>query len=92
MKFIYPAVFRKTESGKYTATFPDLACCEAEGDTLDEAIENANAAASNWIYVELSEFDSQLPPVTDESDMDLQEGDIVRNILVNIRLTDGWDE
>lgn len=36
MKFIYPAVFRKNEDGRYKAFFPDLACCEAEGDTLDE--------------------------------------------------------
>lgn len=92
MKFIYPAVFHKTESGKYHAHFPDLACCQAEGDTLDEAIENANAAAYDWIYVELSEFDSQLPPVSDESDMSLQDGDIVRNISVNIRFFEGWDE
>lgn len=33
MKFIYPAVFRPTEDKKYNAFFPDLACCEANGDT-----------------------------------------------------------
>ena len=70
MKFIYPAVFRKNEEGRYKAFFPDLACCEAEGDTLDDAIDNANEAAYNWIYA----------------------GDIVRNIQVNIRMYDGWDE
>ena len=57
MKFIYPAVFRPTEDKKYNAFFPDLACCEANGDTLE-----------------------------------LQEGDVVRNISVNIRFQDGWDE
>ena len=46
MKFIYPAVFRKTENG-YHAFFPDLECCEASGDTLDDAIENANEACRN---------------------------------------------
>ena len=30
MKFIYPAVFRKTDDGRYQAFFPDLACCEAD--------------------------------------------------------------
>ncbi len=91
MKFIYPAVFRKTESGTYTAFFPDLECCYAEGDTLDEAIDKANEAANDWISLELSE-DGELPPVSDESDMELQEGDIVRNISVNIRFYEGWDE
>lgn len=49
MRFIYPAVFHKTEDDKYKAHFPDLECCYAEGDTLEEAVDNANEAASNWI-------------------------------------------
>ena len=60
MKFIYPAVFRKNESGGYDAYFPDLECCEASGDTLD--------------------------------DIETEAGDIVRNISVNIRFYEGWDE
>lgn len=91
MKFIYPAVFRKTESGTFKAFFPDLECCYAEGDTLDDAIDKANEAAYDWISVEFSE-EGALPSISDECDMDLQEGDIVRNISVNIRFTDGWDE
>lgn len=92
MKFIYPAIFRPTENGTYKAIFPDLECCYAEGDTLDEAIDRANEAANDWISLELSEEDGELPPVSDESDMELQEGDIVRNISVNIRFYEGWDE
>ena len=84
MKFIYPAVFRKNEEGRYKAFFPDLACCEAEGDTLDDAIDNANEAAYNWIYAEVMEDEMDLPAISDESDLDLLEGDIVRNIQVNI--------
>lgn len=85
MKFIYPAVFRKTENGTYHGFFPDLECCYADGDTLDDAIDNANEAAYNWISLELSEDDCNLPSVSDKEDMELQEGDIVRNISVNIR-------
>ena len=59
MKFIYPAVFRKTENGTYHGFFPDLECCYADGDTLDDAIDNANEAAYNWISLELSEDDRQ---------------------------------
>ena len=66
--------------------------CRAEGDTLEDCIENANSAAYDWIYVELSEFDGQLPAVTDITDIPLNDGDIVRNISVHVRLTDGWDE
>ena len=53
MKFIYPAVFRKTDRGTYKGFFPDLAECYGEGETLDEAIEEANEAAYNWISLEL---------------------------------------
>ena len=49
MKFIYPAVFHKTEEGHYKGYFPDLECCYGEGETLDEAIESANEAARDWI-------------------------------------------
>lgn len=91
MKFIYPAVFRKCEDGTYAGFFPDLECCYAKGDTLDDAIDNANEAAYNWISLELEE-DGELPSISDESDMELEEGDIVRNISVNIRFYEGWDE
>lgn len=92
MKFIYPAIIKETENGTYRAVFPDLEHCEASGDTVEEAVERANEAASDWISLELSEDDGQLPPVTDVRDLKPEAGEIVRNICVNIRFTDGWDE
>lgn len=92
MKFIYPAVFRKNTEGIYEGFFPDLEDCHVTGDTLDEAVDRANEAAYDWISLELSEDDGELPAVSDEEDMSLQEGDIVRNISVNIRFYEGWDE
>ena len=83
MKFTYPAIIRKQDNGTWKAWLPDLACCEAVGDTLDDAIEEVNAAVYDWISLELSEDEADLPPV---------EGDVTRNICVNIRLFDGWDE
>lgn len=91
MRFVYPAVFRKKETGVYEGFFPDLDCCNVEGPTLEETVDNANDAAREWITLELEEV-GFLPPVSDESDLTLQEGDVVRNIAVTIRLTDGWDE
>ena len=80
MIFIYPAVFRKEGDGRYHAFFPDLECCEASGDTLDDAIDNANDAAKTWIGVELEEDEPILPHVSDPEDIETQDGDIVRNI------------
>ena len=92
MKFTYPAVIGKEENGSWKAVLPDLACCEAKGETLDEAVENANEAALDWINLELSEDEVNLPPVSEVSDLELKEGDIVRNIQVTIKFMEGWEE
>ena len=91
MTFAYPAIIHPTEKG-YTATFPDLTDCAAEGDTLNECLDNAYHAMNNWLYVELTEFEGHLPPISHKEDLILQEGDFVRNISAIMRLTDGWDE
>lgn len=91
MRFVYPAIFHKNENGKYQGYFPDLEGCGAEGDTLDDAIDNANEAAASWIALEIEEG-GQLPWISDADDLELQEGDEVRNIAVTLRLMDGWDE
>ena len=91
MKFIYPAVFHQTKTGTYEGYFPDLACCYGKGDTLDEALDDAKEAAFDWITLELSEEEPVLPPVSDLSELQ-EDGAIVRNIAVNIRMFEGWDE
>ena len=80
MKFTYPAVFHKTEQGTYEGYFPDLACCYAKGDTLDEALEDAIHSAYDWISLELTEEEPDFPPVWDVADLGKREGEIGRNI------------
>ena len=92
MKFIYPAIFRKTDEGSYQGFFPDLGCRYAKGDTLEEAVDDANEAARCWLTSELEEEEWMLPPVSDLKDLELNEGDVVRNIAVTIRFYEGWDE
>ena len=75
MKFIYPAVFHKTEEGHYKGYFPDLECCYGEGETLDEAIESANEAARDWITLELSEDEPMIPYVSDIEDIEVKDGE-----------------
>ena len=55
-------------------------------------LKNANEAARNWITVELEEEEPLLPYVSDVEDIAVEEGDIIRNISVNIRFYEGWDE
>ena len=80
------------KDGKYKGYFPDLECCYGEGDTIDDAIDDANEAARNWLSLELTEEDPFIPYVSDEEDIDLKEGEFIRNISVNIRFYEGWDE
>ena len=55
-------------------------------------MDNANDAARDWLTLELSEEEPELPHVTDPADLELLEGDEVRNIAVNVRFYEGWDE
>ena len=64
MKFTYPAVFHKTEQGTYEGYFPDLACCYAKGDTLDEALEDAIHSAYDWISLEPVSYTHLTLPTT----------------------------
>ena len=87
MTFTYPAVFTPQKEGSgYHVVFPDLEGCEAEGPDLEDAIDNAADAAYNWICAEMEEEECELPSQTPEDDLDLEEGQIVRKILVRIKL------
>ena len=87
MTFTYPAVFtpHKEDEG-FHAVFPDLECCEADGADLEDAIENAREAARSWITVELDEFEGDLPFSTHMDDIPLGEGQLVKQIMVKIKL------
>ena len=91
MKFTYPAIIRKTENG-YKAIVPDLACCEASAPDMEDIMENIYEAVYEWIYTELQDENGELPPVSEGTDLQREPGDIIRDICVNIRLTDGYDE
>ena len=92
MKFIYPAVIRKEKETLYRASFPDLEGCTASGSTIDEVLEDANAAMRSWIEVELEEEDASLPAASDPADLPLGDGEFVRNICITYRFLDGWEE
>ena len=62
MNFIYPAVIRKKANGSYHAFFPDLTCCEADGDSVDDVIDRANEAAATWIMAEFEEEEPEEEP------------------------------
>ena len=92
MRFTYPAVVVQKSETHYFAYLPDLPTCEAEGDSLEDCLRNVTLAAHDWIDLEMHEDEPQIPPVTNEEDLVLKEGEFVRQILVIYRILDGWDE
>lgn len=54
MKLYYPAIFIAYGSG-YTVEFPDLPGCVTQGDSLEEAFEMAEDAASGWILTSIED-------------------------------------
>lgn len=86
MTFVYPAVFTPDEKGGFHVSFPDLACCHAQGADLEDAIDHAADAAYDWILSELEEEDCHLPSQTAPEHIPLKEGEMVRQIMVRIKL------
>jgi len=42
-KYVYPAIFSKEDCG-YSVRFPDVSGCYTQGDTLEDALEQAKDA------------------------------------------------
>lgn len=87
MTFIYPAVFtpHKEDAG-YHAYFPDLEGCEADGPDLEDTMDNAREAAYNWICVEMEEEMVELPEVSHAEDINLGDGQFVRQMMIVVKL------
>lgn len=59
MKYIFPAVFEKEETG-ISVTFPDIDACYTCGKTEQEALENAQDVLNMMLY-ELVEKNKKIP-------------------------------
>lgn len=50
MKYIYPAIFTREDDGGYLVEFPDLPECYTDGDSLEEAFDNAEDALALMLW------------------------------------------
>ena len=48
-EYVYPAVFHANADGSYTITYPDLPGCITEGKSLDNALDMAQDALTQWL-------------------------------------------
>lgn len=84
MKLVYEAIFTPFENGDgYTVEVPDLPGCITEGDSLAEAIEMGQDAASGWILTELEEG-HDFPKPSDLSSVSVPTGAFTNYLVLDI--------
>jgi len=49
MKYVYPAIFKLLNDGKYFIKVPDLPGCVTEGNSLPDALDMAADAIAMWL-------------------------------------------
>lgn len=87
MTFTYPAIFTPhTQDGGFHAEFPDLMMCEVDGPDLEDTLELARDAATDWITIELSEFEGDIPMSSHPDDLTISEGQFIRMLMMNVKL------
>ena len=82
MKLAYPAIITKDNDG-FFVEFPDLPGCFTDGDSLADALYNAQEASSGWLLSALEDGD-KLPEVTDMSLIEHDDNTIISMIVVDM--------
>lgn len=84
MKLVYPALFTPWEDGRgYTVEFPDLPGCVTEGETLAEAVQMAEDAASGWLLGEM-EDGNVIPAASSPTDIRPVDGEFVSIVALDM--------
>ncbi len=73
MKMVYPAIFYPEKEGGYSVVVPDLLGCNAQGETLQEAIQMAQDAALGWLLVAVEEK-IEFPKMSELQTIKIEEG------------------
>ena len=84
MKLVYPALFSPWDEGDgYTVEFPDLPGCVTEGDSLADAMEMAQDAASGWVLGEL-EDGNPIPKASSPASISYSDGEFVSAVVLDM--------
>ena len=75
MKYIYPAIISKEGDG-YLVDFPDFESCYTDGDTWEEAIENAEDALALMLWSMESDKEA-IPPASNPASIAVPEGAVL---------------
>lgn len=86
MQYVYPAMFYPEDDGGFTVDFPDFQGCVTQGDTLYEALEEAQDAAEFWLDY-LEDTGKEIPAPTPIKSIETGENQFVTLIRAD---TDAW--
>ncbi len=84
MDYIYPAIFEQNSDSSYTITFPDLPGCISEGKSLNNAIDMAQSALTQWVEYLLDEKET-IPTPSDIKTIKTLSNQFVNLIKTGIR-------
>lgn len=84
MEYVYPAVFAANDDGSYTITYPDLPGCISEGKSLENALEMAQSALTQWIGY-LNEKKQTLPKPTPIKKVSVDETEFANLIRTDVK-------
>ena len=71
--YLFPAFFRRTDSGGFSADFHDLPGCVSAGDTLEEVFAGTRESLSLHLYGMLEDGDA-IPEASDPETIPLEPG------------------
>lgn len=80
-KYIYPAIFSSDNEGYYVE-FPDIENCFTDGNTLEEAMENAKDVLELMLY-EMETQNIEPPTATKMSDIKCTDGSFATLVLAD---------
>lgn len=82
MKYVYPAIFKSLESGKYFIKIPDLPGCVTEGNNLSDALDMAQDAISMWLC-DVEDNNESIPAASHILDVSHNKSEFVNLIAVD---------
>lgn len=83
-EYVYPAVFHANADGSYTITYPDLPGCITEGKSLDNALDMAQDALTQWLSY-LTDAKEPVPAASPLQAVRPEEGEFVNLIRATVR-------
>lgn len=76
MKYVYPAIFTEENKNSYLVNFPDIEGCFTDGNTLEDALENAKDVLNLKLwYMEDKKFD--IKPATNPKKIKTKKNEFV---------------